>query len=193
MMKYLAANMGIVDSPLAQAVELSQKLRYKIGKNDIGLAWLTHNSLDGIIVWHNGGTGGFRSYIGFDKPKKRGVVVLANSQDNADEIGLAVLNNQVASLIPEKFDPIIVAEEELEKLTGIYELAPNFKIAISQVRDKLYAQATGQSKFQLFAKSKNEFFFKVVDASITFNANVESDIDSLVLHQNGNHTARKIE
>ena len=193
MMIYLAANMGVTDSPLAQAIELSQKIRYELGSNNIGLAWLTRHGPEGTITWHNGGTGGFRSYIGFDKQKSRGVVVLANSQDNADEIGVAVLANQISSLIPEEFEPILVAQNELKKLTGVYELAPNFKITISHVGDSLYAQATGQSKFELFAKSKNEYFFKVVNASITFNLNAESDVDSLVLHQNGRHKARKIE
>lgn len=193
MMNYLAANMGIIDSPLSAAIELSHKLNYTMAGNDIGLAWLTKTHAEETITWHNGGTGGFRSYIGFDKSRGRGVVVLANSQDNVDEIGLAVLQNKVSSLIAEEFDPITLTATQLAQFVGTYQLAPNFNLTISQRGDSLYAQATGQSKHPLFAKSNNEFFFKVVKASITFSADSKGAIDSLVLHQNGDHRGKKIE
>ena len=75
----------------------------------------------------------------------------------------------------------------LEKYTGEYELAPTFKIAVTHEGSHLYAQATGQPRCEIFARSDTEFFLKVVDAQITFSP------DSLVLHQNGmNQKARKV-
>ncbi len=43
------------------------------------------------IIWHNGGTGGFHSFVGFDKNKRIGVVVLSNSTNDIDDIGLHLL------------------------------------------------------------------------------------------------------
>lgn len=45
------------------------------------------------LIWHNGGTEGFRSYIGFHPKLKKGVVILSNStEDWPDEFGLLVLD-----------------------------------------------------------------------------------------------------
>jgi hypothetical protein len=50
----------------------------------------------------------------------------------------------------------------------------------------LFAQLTGQPKVEIFASAEKEFFYKVVDAQITFGD------DGLVLHQNGDHPAKRI-
>ncbi|WFE27378.1 serine hydrolase [Solwaraspora sp. WMMD791] len=57
----------------------------------IGYGWFT-TSYDGReIVWHNGGTGGFRSYVGYDPATGDAVVVLGNTDRPVDPIGLALL------------------------------------------------------------------------------------------------------
>jgi CubicO group peptidase (beta-lactamase class C family) len=44
------------------------------------------------IVWHNGGTGGFSSWLGFDPERRMGAVVLAaRSSEAVDELGLELL------------------------------------------------------------------------------------------------------
>lgn len=60
----------------------------------VGLAWMTTSKHDDQIVWHNGGTGGFRSFAGFSKISGWGVVVLANSTFSVDDIGLHLLNSK---------------------------------------------------------------------------------------------------
>ena len=73
----------------------------------------------------------------------------------------------------------------LESYVGTYELAPSFSITVSRNNAKLYAQATGQDRFELFAESKTKFYFKVVDAQVTFAPNEKGEVEQLVLHQNG--------
>jgi CubicO group peptidase (beta-lactamase class C family) len=57
----------------------------------IGLGWHidSENALD--IVWHNGGSGGSRSYVAFLPTSGVGVVVLSNSSDPVDGLGKKVL------------------------------------------------------------------------------------------------------
>ncbi|MEU8068165.1 serine hydrolase domain-containing protein [Micromonospora sp. NPDC048169] len=57
----------------------------------IGYGWFTSRHGDREIVWHNGGTGGFRAYLGFDRAADRGVVVLGNTTRDVDPIGLRLL------------------------------------------------------------------------------------------------------
>jgi len=82
----------------------------------------------------------------------------------------------------------------LDTYTGRYHLAPNFVITITRDGDQLYAQATDQPRFQLFAESPREFFLKVVDAQITFVVDDSGRATSLVLHQNGaNAPGKRVE
>jgi len=40
------------------------------------------------LVWHNGGTGGYRSFVGFTPETQAAVVVLANSAKSVDSVGV---------------------------------------------------------------------------------------------------------
>jgi hypothetical protein len=64
-------------------------------------------------------------------------------------------------------------------------LAPTFHITITQKNNQLYLQATGQPQFEIFASAENEFFLKVVEASIIFNKDENGKVNSLTLNQNG--------
>ncbi|MCF6465939.1 peptidoglycan-binding protein [Clostridium sp. Cult2] len=68
---------------------------------------------------------------------------------------------------------------------GEYELAPNVIIAITKEDNKIYAQLTGQDKFEIFPMSEEEFFYKVVDAKITFEKDEKGNVTKLILHQQG--------
>ncbi|MGN9808218.1 serine hydrolase domain-containing protein [Micromonospora sp. BQ11] len=57
----------------------------------VGYGWFTTRYADREVVWHNGGTGGFRSYVGFERATGRGVVVLGNTERDVDPIGLRLL------------------------------------------------------------------------------------------------------
>jgi hypothetical protein len=54
----------------------------------------------------------------------------------------------------------------LDRYPGRYELLPGFWIDVTREGDRLFAQATGQPKFELFPESETRFFLKVVDAAI---------------------------
>jgi len=79
-------------------------------------------------------------------------------------------------------------------LTGKYELNPQFILTVTKENDKLFTQATGQQKVEIFPKSELEYYLKVVDAQITFVKDENGKIEKLILHQNGRDMpAKKIE
>ena len=43
------------------------------------------------FVWHNGGTGGYASFVGFIREREAAVVVLANSAKSVDSVGVEIL------------------------------------------------------------------------------------------------------
>ncbi|MDP4680468.1 MAG: DUF3471 domain-containing protein [Cyclobacteriaceae bacterium] len=138
------------------------------------------------IIWHNGGTGGYRTFAGFVKGGKKGVVVLSNSNAGVDDIGIHLLNPKfplkVIEPIPEE---IVVDHMVLESYVGKYELMPNFILTISNDDNQLKAQAKGQPDVPVFPKSENIFFYKVVEAQRTFNKNESGKVESITLHQAG--------
>lgn len=119
MLKYVAANMGKRKSELYPAMQLAHKNSRDEGESPIvGLGWHTMTFDKKEIVWHNGGTGGYRSFAGFVKGGKTGVVVLTNSDASADDIGIHILHNEsplkiVKPSIATKLKEII-AKEGLE-------------------------------------------------------------------------------
>jgi CubicO group peptidase (beta-lactamase class C family) len=82
MLKFLRANMAAPEGPLGKALERVQESRRPTDtpERTIGLAMHIQpvNGLDEPMYWHNGGTGGYNSFMGFTKKHKTGVLMLAN-------------------------------------------------------------------------------------------------------------------
>ena len=65
------------DSPIAEALDLATQPRFaREGGGHVGLGWMLPPSGDSF--WHNGGTGGYSSYLGVNRKHGRGVILLAN-------------------------------------------------------------------------------------------------------------------
>lgn len=116
MLKFLAGNMGIKKNELYPAMQLAHKNSRKEGKEPIvGLGWHTMVFDDIEIVWHNGGTGGYRTFAGFIKGGNKGVVVLSNSNAGVDDIGIHILHpesplNEIKPSIATRIQKIIDVE-----------------------------------------------------------------------------------
>jgi D-alanyl-D-alanine-carboxypeptidase/D-alanyl-D-alanine-endopeptidase len=198
MLKFVAANLGLNKSPLLAAMQMTHQSRHDTGIPDleIGLNWHILKKFDTTIVWHNGGTGGYHSFIGFDQKNRKGVVALSNSTNDVDDIGRHLLENQYPLAkfeAPKERKAIRLEAKILDAYVGEYQLAPNFVLTISREGDQFFGQATGQSKFELFAETVTDFFLKAVDAQITFVKDDKGQVTSLVLHQNNvDQPAKKI-
>lgn len=86
--------------------------------------------------------------------------------------------------VPPPLKEVAVDPSAFDALVGVYALAPGFDIAVTREGDRLFAQATGQEKLELFPESPVRFFFKLVDAQIDFLLD-GGRAASLVLHQGG--------
>jgi CubicO group peptidase (beta-lactamase class C family) len=82
---------------------------------------------------------------------------------------------------------IKVDEKILEVYTGEYEVNPQFSFTISKEKDRLYLQATGQERLEMFAEANNKFFLKVNDARFEF-VNESGKITKAILKQGGRTT-----
>ena len=58
----------------------------------VGLSWVLDGRHDDDIVWHNGGTGGFRSFAGWSRRSGLGVVILTSTEEDVTDLGLHLLD-----------------------------------------------------------------------------------------------------
>jgi len=191
MLRYLEANMGVAKTPLDAAMKFAHKPRIPVGGNEkIGLVWMTRHDKAGDVVWHNGMTGGYASFLGFTTDGRHGVVVLTNAQQSVDDLGFATLLPDAKLASTET--AIHLSKQALDEYTGSYRLAPHFILTVFRQSGQLLAQATGQGDLPIYPSAKNEFFAKMADIRITFERDAHGKIDALVLHQNGDHRAPRI-
>jgi len=81
MLKFIQANLAGGDAPLAQAIRLSHRKRYAIGNaGAMALGWRI--SRDGQILFHSGGTGGYRAWLAVAPSRNAGLIVLANTAES---------------------------------------------------------------------------------------------------------------
>lgn len=173
-------------SPLAAAMRLSQQRRHD-GQNGIAVALGWHIARDGKSLVHTGATGGYHAYFGIVPSTRRAVCVLTNTATGlvdavAEKLLVALHGRDVTPPVFEK--PIAVERSKLEPLVGKYRLMPGLEFDVTLEGDVVRAQLTGQPSWRLYPRSPTEFFYRVVDASVTFEFDGDA-VKQLVLHQNG--------
>ena len=300
MVRFIDANLNSESYPVFQTTHTVR--HSKAGGTRVGLGWHISKGSNGDVIWHNGGTGGYKTFAGFVKETNQGVVVLSNSTESVDDIGMKLLNPAanlrimkapITSLLQQAIDsegvdaalalytrlkseeqdkydfseesinilgysflknnlpaalalfkininehpksfnaydsygealkldgqnekaienykksvelnpgnsngikalqelgvdfaPMVeVSAEILQSYVGKYQLTPQFFIEVTSENDKIYIQATGQPRFEIFAKNETEFYLKVVNAQIVFKVNDEQKVESLTLFQGG--------
>ncbi len=117
-----------------------------------------------------------------------GVVVLANMATArvtpfGESVTRIAFGLEVAP--PKSRKEVDVDSAVLESYVGVYVLTPLFVLTVTVEDGKLMVQATGQPKLPVFAESKTEFFYKIVDAQISFVPGEDGKVKHLTLHQGG--------
>jgi CubicO group peptidase (beta-lactamase class C family) len=99
MLAFIEANLGAAETPVGRSLTRARQLQKTGEAGDLPLGWQREVTLQGglEIYWHNGGTGGYVSFIGFNRAQHIGVLVLANYGDamagkfDVDKIGMGLL------------------------------------------------------------------------------------------------------
>jgi serine-type D-Ala-D-Ala carboxypeptidase/endopeptidase len=94
MLRLLRANLDPARTPLAAQLERTQLPRLRVARRaEVGLGWLIAHppGAAGPVLWHNGGTGGFRSFAAVAREPGVAVVVLCNTARSVDRLGLRLL------------------------------------------------------------------------------------------------------
>lgn len=185
MMKFLAANISPPDNAVGRAIALSHTPRFTVNTAlSLALNWHISSFQGDTLIWHNGGTAGFRTIIAWNPRTHAGAVLLGNSsQDNEDIVRHALSGMPLAQIVVRK--EITLPAATLKDYVGVYRLAPQFALDITLDQGAMYLQATGQPRFPIYAEAPDKFFLKIVDAQLEFGRDSTGRVNSVTLVQNG--------
>ena len=148
--------------PLRRAMKLTQEPQLDRTGDNEGLGWMIDSS---GRYWHNGGTGGCHSFVGFDPKTKRGVVLLASTAtamvDRLSEPMYKILEGAPPAPIK------LPTAAELAPFAGSYELGGN-KLRVVAEGKRLYLDAADEPRRRLSPISDHEFWIEPLQSIAVF-------------------------
>jgi D-alanyl-D-alanine-carboxypeptidase/D-alanyl-D-alanine-endopeptidase len=191
MIKFIDAVLGYRKSSLSAALAAMTETRRPGGMQpatSIALAWNILDQDGREIAWKNGSVGGFRAFIGYDRAAGVGVVALANGQTatGVDDIALHILDPKIPVdlHIPRKHIEVAIDPALLDQYVGTYKYSDTDFAVVTCESGHLFWQE-GPDKLEMFAEGAREFFFKALDAQVTFELGPDGRASAAVWHQAG--------
>ena len=171
-------------NPLAKAQKVATSVQFtdqEMKKH--GLGWFINED---DIIFHGGGTGGFRTFMAVDKKNKRVIAIMTNSgSSSVEDIAEYIIDPKKN---PIDFTPkaIEITPEELMAYEGNY-INDGLKLSYDFIinENTLQAQLSGQPEFPVYYQGESTFFYKVIKAKIVFERDENNTVVGLTLHQNG--------
>jgi serine-type D-Ala-D-Ala carboxypeptidase/endopeptidase len=195
MMRFAKAQLNPPSGKLGEAIELAWKQQTEADASGsaMGLGWMIAG--DGETRWHNGGTGGFSTYLIINRQAKCAVIVLCNTavRNEVDQLGMKLLmkaaGQEVEAEASETSDPesdkLAVDATLRSRLVGRYQLAPDFIFDVNDRDGHLMVGITNQPTQEVFPDSPTRWSYHSVEATLEFKLPKTGAAKSLVLHQNG--------
>jgi CubicO group peptidase (beta-lactamase class C family) len=163
------------------------------GKKDTGYGcgWSLGKTRGLRVIEHGGGLHGFLSYLLRYPEQKLTVAVLANASDPPPVLTPDVIAAQAAELYlwremkpRERPETLSLDVAALEAFVGRYDYGGPI-LTVTREGKQLHAQLTGQPRFEIFAKSADTLFWKVVEAEVQFVKNDAGEVVKAIHKQNG--------
>ncbi len=167
MVRYVQGNLGWIESPISPALELAQQPLG--GQPPMAMNWMRVPVAGRTVLMHEGGTGGFSSFVAVDRQRGRGVVILSdttwNSIGSLGSLGLHLVDASFPLGKPRKL--ATPPRELLDALAGDYQLEGAMRIALRQREGRLFVQAAGQGEYAMDYDDAGDFFPLELDAVLS--------------------------
>jgi hypothetical protein len=105
--------------------------------------------------------------------------VILHQPNGRDVRAARVADEPPKSRTEVKVDPAI-----FDRYLGRYQFA-TLVVTVTRDGDRLFAQVAGQQKYEIFPESEKSYFYKVVDAQVTFETDGQGRAGAAVLRQAG--------
>lgn len=184
LLRWSALQAGLIASPLGAAMRRTHQAQAPTGRKggQVGLGWMLSPAGKDTIVWHNGATGGTRSWAGFNLARQAAVIVLTNSSVPADDIGFHLLGGNTPLRTPRS--AAAVPAHVLENCAGTYDFG-KYKFVVTPEGHHLRVRMGDQPAFAAYPGNEREFFLRATEAALTFELGADGRVKAVILHQNG--------
>jgi serine-type D-Ala-D-Ala carboxypeptidase/endopeptidase len=198
LLRFMAAELGYVETSLKAAMSAQLRPRRPTDTKGVetSLGWFVLTTPVGKIVFHDGGTAGYQSFLGFDQERQVGVVVLANTStmSGVNDIGFhLVIGSPLVQRRPQHHRMVLDAAA-LERYIGRYRVLPTAVLSITRKADQLFAQLVidgaeqQRSAYELHPDTPNHFYWDADDTEITFHVGPDGRVTGLVARRFGRDT-----
>lgn len=164
MTHYVRGQLGRPETAVTPALRLTQERL--LPRPPMAMNWMLLRVADRVVHVHEGGTGGFSSFVSFDKERQRGVVILSdtawNSIGNLGSLGLHLIDDSFPLGAPRRQATPDAAL--LDALAGEWELAGGIRMTLRRRGDALEIQAAGQGAHLMAYDSAGDFYPHDFDA-----------------------------
>lgn len=175
---------GTPDSLRRALVDAPKALRAAYPRIDVGAAWHTVKRDDGVrLTYHSGMTAGFSASLVFDRTARRAGVVLADAAGGFEDLAVRLVDGKQLLAVPAK--PVSLDRAAAAHAVGRYELRPGFVLTLSMDGERLFAQATGQGRFELLQDARGDYYTLVADLLIRMQRASTGQATGLTLYQGG--------
>lgn len=191
MLRFLAASTGPPASRLERVMRSAHEARSAAGEGtQMGLNWMVRSDGNRTLVMHGGATAGYQTVIAFDPERGVGVVMLTNTEEFDDDVGLDLLRRVAGPARPE----VAVSADRLRPYAGAYEVAPGRSIFV-RLEDEGYltVQLPRNVRFRMYADSDSTFFLKRAPWSVRFTRGADGQVAGVVVDMEGTErTGRRV-
>ncbi len=143
--------------------------------------WMVLGEGDETVYWHNGGTGGYSSFAGFNPTTLEGWIVLSNSNYNITAFALGLF----ATPPTQATEKPTAASQDYSEYYGYYAITADFVLTVFEQQGQLFVQATSQAPIRIAASGDDKFTLLSVDAQLVFERDASGTVVRTALHQNG--------
>lgn len=164
MVCYVQGGLGMIDAPITPSL-----LRTHLQVSDdppMGMNWIRTQVKERTVMSHEGGTGGFSSFVSIDPERQRGVVILSDTSWSAigglGSLGMHLLDPEFALGSPRR--ERTPSAELLQGLVGDYQLQGAINVTVRQREGRLYVQAEGEQEYTMGHDDSGDFYALQVDA-----------------------------
>jgi CubicO group peptidase (beta-lactamase class C family) len=166
MLRYLEGELGTRGSAITPALARTQEQVANVSGHSMAMNWNLAAMNGHTFVFHEGGTGGYSSFAGFDRTFKRAVVLLSDtaltSVGGLGQLGLHLLD-------PSRYAgaPRLVATADaklIDGLVGKYRLQGGLGMELRHRNSGLTIQADGQPEFEMGYDTAADFYPLKFDA-----------------------------
>lgn len=148
-----------------------------------GLGWFIRERFSRKVYEHGGSLKGFSSIIAYYPDDKLTVIILSNyGEEVVSKIGTELAG--LALGMPPAHRQIKVESQLYSRVAGRYQLGDAI-LTIAPQGDRLFAKLSGQKQLEIYPESEYSYFYKAVEAVVTFGAGMGGKVDHLTLLQDG--------